>query len=63
MCAEYSQLMKISEIRTLLAVSKSTYCGLRRQGKLGPVLTVGKRGKRHRKADVEAYVESLVADC
>jgi predicted DNA-binding transcriptional regulator AlpA len=63
MSAEGPQLMRISEVRTLLAISKSTYYQLRYGGQLGPVLTVGVRGVRHRKTDVEAYVESLVTDC
>ena len=53
--------MKISEILSLLAICKNTYYELRRQGKLGPVLTVGRRGKRHRRIDVAAYVESQIA--
>ena len=63
MSAEDPQLMRISEVRALLAISKTTYYELRNAGKLGPVLTVGQRGVRHRKSDVEAYVESLVTDC
>ena len=63
MSAEGPQLMRISEVLTLLAISKSTYYQLRNAGALGPVLTVGVRGVRHRKTDVEAYVESLVTDC
>ena len=63
MSAEDPQLLRISEVRALLAISKTTYYELRTAGKLGPVLTVGLRGKRHRKSDVEAYVESLVTDC
>ncbi len=63
MSAEEPQLVRISEVRALLAISKTTYYELRNAGKLGPVLTVGQRGKRHRKADVEAYVESLLTDC
>ena len=55
--------MRISEVLTLLAISKSTYYELRNAGALGPVLTVGVRGVRHRKTDVEAYVDSLVTDC
>ena len=57
------QLMRISEVQALLAISKSTYYELRKEGKLGPALKVGVRGVRHRKADVEAYVVSLVKDC
>jgi predicted DNA-binding transcriptional regulator AlpA len=55
--------MRISEVLTLLAISKTTYYQLRYGGQLGPVLTVGVRGVRHRRTDVEAYVESLVTDC
>ena len=55
--------MRISEILILLAISKSTYYELRKAGKLGPVLKVGVRGVRHRRTDVEAYVESLGTDC
>ena len=62
MSGEDQQLMRISEVRAWLAISKSMYYELRNAGKLGPVLTVGQRGKRHRKADVEAYVASLT-DC
>ena len=63
MSAENPQLLRICEVRALLAISKSSYYELRNSGKLGPVLKVGQRGVRHRKSDVEAYVESLVADC
>jgi excisionase family DNA binding protein len=53
--------MRISEILILLAISKSTYYELRKEGKLGPALRVGQRGVRHRRSDVEAYATSLVA--
>ena len=61
MSAEDTQLMRISEILILLAISKSTYYELRKEGKLGPALRVGRRGVRHRRTDVEAYATSLVA--
>ena len=61
MSTEDTQLMRISEILILLAISKSTYYELRKEGKLGPALRVGQRGVRHRRSDVEAYATSLVA--
>ena len=59
MSAEEPQLMRIGEVLTLLAISKSTYYELRNAGRLGPALKVGRRGVRHRRTDIEGYLESL----
>ncbi len=59
MQAEDPQLMKIAEVMAMLKVSKTTYYVLRKAGKFGPILKVGKRARRHRRSHVVAYVKSL----
>ena len=59
--AEDPQFLRISEVLTMLGICKSTYYEIRKQGQLGPALRVGKRGVRHPKSFVVAYMESRPA--
>ena len=62
MCDEDHQLMRISEVIALLAISKTQYYELRNAGKLGPVVEVGERAVRHLRFYVYAFIEASRRD-
>lgn len=62
MCDEDHQLMRISEVIALLAVSKTQYYELRNAGKLGPVVGVGERAVRHLRSYVHAFIDASGRD-
>ena len=59
MSAEVEErFLRIKEVLEILAICRSTYYKLRKQGLLGPAKVVGERGIRHPRSYIIGYRDS-----